>query len=303
LSIKQEPENLYHYTSIETLAMILENQTLRFNNLTLMDDQQEQYTQHDSTRLAEKTFVNCWINKSEESIPLWAMYGENMQGVRIQLPAYPFKEIDIKINEEDKHYLPADADIVDGRISTYHAFTEKNEEQDYILKYLPSHFKVDGFYIDYTNEPEKLFPEVYKEEQREEKIYDQHKGHGVKTIKEIKWKTDLIGSAKAKDWEFQQEFRYKLFVPWTLEERKNVDRNPEQKVNESTNLTKTLGSQGIIANYFDIDLRSEALRQIHVTAGPRSSQAQKKMIKLLLKDFFQTDNIDDYFSESIFDIY
>ena len=37
-------EYLYHYTNIETLALILRNQTIRFNSLDKMDDLQEQQT-------------------------------------------------------------------------------------------------------------------------------------------------------------------------------------------------------------------------------------------------------------------
>ena len=34
-------EYLYHYTNIESLALILKNQTIRFNSLDRMDDLQE----------------------------------------------------------------------------------------------------------------------------------------------------------------------------------------------------------------------------------------------------------------------
>ena len=37
-------EYLYHYTNIETLALILSNRTIRFNSLDKMDDLQEQQT-------------------------------------------------------------------------------------------------------------------------------------------------------------------------------------------------------------------------------------------------------------------
>lgn len=35
---------LYHYTSIETLALILKNRTIRFNNLQNVDDPEEAET-------------------------------------------------------------------------------------------------------------------------------------------------------------------------------------------------------------------------------------------------------------------
>lgn len=37
-------EYLYHYTSIENLALILKNRTIRLNTLDKMDDLQEQKT-------------------------------------------------------------------------------------------------------------------------------------------------------------------------------------------------------------------------------------------------------------------
>jgi len=37
-------EYLYHYTSLETLALILKNRTIRFNSLDKMDDLQEKET-------------------------------------------------------------------------------------------------------------------------------------------------------------------------------------------------------------------------------------------------------------------
>ncbi len=37
-------EYLYHYTSIETLALILKNRTIRFNNLLNVDDPEEAET-------------------------------------------------------------------------------------------------------------------------------------------------------------------------------------------------------------------------------------------------------------------
>lgn len=35
------PEYLYHYTTVETLALILKNRTIRFRSLDQMDDLQE----------------------------------------------------------------------------------------------------------------------------------------------------------------------------------------------------------------------------------------------------------------------
>ena len=39
------PKYLYHYTNIDSLALILKNRTIRLNSLDKMDDLQEQMSQ------------------------------------------------------------------------------------------------------------------------------------------------------------------------------------------------------------------------------------------------------------------
>ena len=52
----EEIEYLYHYTSIESLALILKNKTIRLNPLDKMDDLQEQKTA-DVENLGKFVFV------------------------------------------------------------------------------------------------------------------------------------------------------------------------------------------------------------------------------------------------------
>lgn len=82
---------LYHYTSIETLALILKNKTLCFNNLLNVDDSEEAET-FDMGKFGKFVYVSCWTDDEQESIPLWNLYTPDMHGVRIRLPRYPFKK-------------------------------------------------------------------------------------------------------------------------------------------------------------------------------------------------------------------
>lgn len=82
---------LYHYTSIETLALILKNKTICFNNLLNVDDLEEVNTQ-DMGNFGKYINVSCWTEDREESIPLWNLYTPNMKGVRIGLSKFPFKK-------------------------------------------------------------------------------------------------------------------------------------------------------------------------------------------------------------------
>ena len=75
---------IYHYTSIETLALILKNRTIRFSKLTKVDDPEE-YSFFDTVNPAHYVFVSCWTRNEAESIPQWVMYGNKKHGVRIAL--------------------------------------------------------------------------------------------------------------------------------------------------------------------------------------------------------------------------
>ena len=71
---------IHHYTSIETLEMILKNKSIKFNRLDQVDDKAEY--KYDSTvydtniKLGKYTFVSCWTKSEMENIDLWNRYGK-----------------------------------------------------------------------------------------------------------------------------------------------------------------------------------------------------------------------------------
>lgn len=75
---------IYHYTSLNTLALMLANSTIRFNCLSNVDDMEEGKSV-DLGNLADYAFVSCWTSNVQENIALWNMYTPNMSGVRIGL--------------------------------------------------------------------------------------------------------------------------------------------------------------------------------------------------------------------------
>lgn len=97
---------LYHYTSLETLALILRNKTICFNNLLYVDDLDEAETE-DMGKFGKFVYASCWTEDSEESIPLWNLYTPNMHGVRIRMPEFPFKKYRFKKGE---YFLSEDVD-------------------------------------------------------------------------------------------------------------------------------------------------------------------------------------------------
>jgi len=81
---------LSHYTSISTLAKILESHKFRFNSLAKVDDPLEANTS-DFGVLAHAFLVSCWSKSSIESIPLWKSYGDNYEGCIIKMPSNLFE--------------------------------------------------------------------------------------------------------------------------------------------------------------------------------------------------------------------
>ncbi len=89
---------LYHYTSIDTLALILKNRSIRFNSLSKVDDKEE-CLMDDLGNLGNSVLVSCWTRDKLESIPLWKMYSSNFQGCRIALDENMFSQFQ---PEDDK---------------------------------------------------------------------------------------------------------------------------------------------------------------------------------------------------------
>lgn len=76
---------IYHYTSLESLACILENRCLRFTRLDYVDDPKEYSFIKNGVNPAKYVYVSCWTESQEETIPQWKMYGNNGKGVRISI--------------------------------------------------------------------------------------------------------------------------------------------------------------------------------------------------------------------------
>lgn len=95
--MENSPEYLYHYTNIETLALILANHTFRLTSLDQMDDLQEKEA-FDLKNAGQFCYVSSWTDDETENIPMWKMYSSLNAGVRIKLKANPFKNLKIPLH-------------------------------------------------------------------------------------------------------------------------------------------------------------------------------------------------------------
>lgn len=108
IEYKLKMAKIYHYTDINTLALILHNRTIRFNRLDRVDDPDEFDFEHKGLSPAGYRFVSCWTRNQDESLPQWCMYGHNNHGVRIGLEEqmftlYEYRERKCFLSEKDNH--------------------------------------------------------------------------------------------------------------------------------------------------------------------------------------------------------
>src|SRR6056297_1065748 len=90
MGVKELPDYLYHYTSIEVLEKILKNSTLRFSRLDQVNDPME--VKASDIKKAETTiFISCWTDQTEEITTLWERYTKGEFGVRIKMPINMFE--------------------------------------------------------------------------------------------------------------------------------------------------------------------------------------------------------------------
>ena len=169
------PKFLYHYTSIDTLACILNSKKLKLTSLCYVDDEKEI-----NNIVAKYCYVSCWTAEERESIPMWEMYSNGMKGVRIKLPVNPFIEypLDKKRFGTSKGFIPAERIL---------------GENTTVMGIGTDCLKA----IEYLNEVDLL---------RNENELNTSIAAG-----EFNVKNDL-GIYKDSAWEFQKEWRYKYFI-------------------------------------------------------------------------------------------
>ncbi|MBM7599924.1 hypothetical protein JOC34_002315 [Virgibacillus halotolerans] len=258
----EKPSYLYHYASIETLALILNNKTIRFSSLSKVDDIEEQGTV-DFGDLGRFTFVSCWSNDPEESIPLWNLYTPNMTGVRIRLPINPFKITQIQ----------PDGKYIKESYSTHPILTNEMLFEHGCILSPP--YTASLCQVQYTDDYDKINRKVLTENDKTSIE------NGVKrTSSEKKVSTKDLGIYKSKKWKFQKEYRYKFFItPWTFRDLEEV-KKPEDQIN----LFDQLRTKKLTKDFFDLDLDEKAIKNMEILIGPRTNKAQKQIIHSLVSD-------------------
>lgn len=252
---------LYHYTTIEKLALILKNRTIRLNPLDKMDDLQEQKTA-DIKNLGKYTFVSSWTDDVRENIPMWNMYTNLNSGVRIGLKRNPFvwhltksedlSEFLISIPRNERVLYKTFVDLAEMIRQGVYAIQGNTGD---ILRQ-----------VEYTDDIKKLEPVMLEETASVD--------------------FGKLGKVKNTHWSFQREWRYLMqFV-----------RYPYGKGNDAHQkafFDVINGSGDLPFEYYDLDIAQEAFSKMLITPSPRMTQGNRILLDTLVEKYNPTAYIKE----------
>lgn len=249
---------IHHYTTVETVELILESRKIRFNRLDQVDDVRESQT-HSGIQCGKYFFVSCWTQIDNESIPQWELYAGQKAGVRISLPNSPFQRKPLS--------APAGwAATSAGEILSPLSFSEMWNDTYFVLpQFLAADF---GGPVTYVADIEERYARAIAVEA----------SNGVANIR-IQRPFDLV-RLKSPDWAFQHEYRFALFVLPAIPIPSAGPSSPEFLEAFPSHIISSLYyGIGPAIDYLDVDLSDEALNQMIVTTGPLCSSDAKSRVE------------------------
>lgn len=252
----EEIEFLYHYTSIQSLALILKNRSIKFNNLLNVDDPEEAETE-DLGKAGRHCLVSCWTANKEDVIPMWNLYTPDMKGVRIGMRKYPFKEY---VYRKGEMHFVADT-------PSYINYDSAYAKTVNILPKSPLFEKVI-----YTDREELLKPKIV-----------------TKTENDINVSFENIGRCKRKYWSFQQEYRYIIrTAPWSMKELENV-KSPEGNLRLFNRVLDENNTQ--FCKEIFLDLADDAFANMEILLAPKASEPEFIIVQALLDKYCPNNHI------------
>lgn len=259
---------LYHYTSLESLAKILQYKTFRFASLSTVDDMDEGKTR-DFGNFGRLVYVSCWTDKESESSSLWSEYTQK-KGVRIKLP------IDIFPTVSEVPNIPSafggSFDGIPGMVKLDYTKGIKELESERGVTIIPR--KVDLYPVTYTEDPLLLNLSVYS-------------GEGGR----LELNQSLIGRFKVKPaWQHQSEWRYKVFVlPFSIDDfyKFNSDGTFGGKIHDLRN------SDFVPFTYFDLPVDLEKFKDMEIVMSSLLNEVEVSMVNELIMEYNPTAKIKD----------
>ena len=265
---------IYHYTTIEALAMIMSSRSIKFNRLDKVDDMEER-AEPSNVRLWQYVFVSCWTEAAEESIPLWRMYSGNAHGVRIGMDIDMFEDNLIGGNNVPPE-IPSEGFFI-GKIPPEDIF-----RSDYFvlpLTLMSAEEKGDSLFychVDYVDDVTEKTKDAYQFTMTDA-------NHADSTIL-----FSEIGKYKNKRWSFQEESRFRLII---LPFNPLLMNNPELVGNIA--VSSFHNSIPVPITEYYLKLKHGALDHIEITLHPNAITSDRVIVDALCTKYAQNAVIKD----------
>lgn len=265
---------IYHYTSINTLALILESRKIRFNRLDKVDDVRESQV-ISGIEFGKYFFVSCWTKSPKEHIPLWNMYTPEMKGVRLGLPDMPFHEEPLRI--------PPSWDMVKkGEILSILSFEEMYTDSYCILPV----FITDRMFAG----PVSYVPDINDIYKKNIEFSIDDKNQATLRIHNM----PSLPRSKDDYWKFQEEFRFVLLIVPSIPVPSNGIGNPEFPGKLSSHmLSSFIGGKSPGIEFFDLRISQDSLNSIEVTLGPRTDRGDRIVVEALIEKYTTSGKVND----------
>ena len=248
------PDFLYHYTSIESLAMILSTRKIKFNSLTELDDLTEGNC-NDIKSLRKYFFISSWTNIDTESLPFWNMYTPKMKGIRIKMPSDLFNA-----------YLITTNGIKGVKSDFFKSIVPQNETFKDSFWILPTSEKY-LYEVEYTDECDKLYPNVYSE-------------HGERFTINL----NKVGKFKSKHWAFQSEWRFILNIFPIIREQ---ETNEDYDLLEDSITSIWKGKDLPFTDYL-VNINEFKFKEMEILLGPKHSESDRIIVESLISKYNPT---------------
>lgn len=257
----EAPAVLYHYASLDTLALILHNRTIGFSRLDKVDDPQEQRSA-DSQNLGKMKLVSCWTSSDEESIPMWREYAGAECGVRIQMKSHPFKRY--SVSNDSLNMLSSEAVLkaLGGSFDGLHLPLEDFWDKNYHF-FETARDREILHEVEYTNDESLLFPKV------------------INTFGNGGLVADLnaLGVHKTTAWSYQKEWRYILTaVPIGID---SVINERLDQIVRANDVILDKCDPGI-PPYYDLVISDEAFSSMKIVSSPKMTPGNRVILNTLI---------------------
>lgn len=259
---------IYHYTSIDALAMILSTCSIKFNRLDWVDDLEES-VESNNVHLGQYVFVSCWTEEKEESIPLWKMYSGSNHGIRIAL--------DLTMFEDN---VSRDITLPNGLQATncyFAGITDANDpyKSYYVLPGITLNNKWFYSHVEYVHDIKEKTKDAYQ------------LAVGKNNQANVNIAFGEVGKYKNERWQFQKESRFRLIILPV-----NISNCNSEEVGTLV-LNAIHQSKPVPLKEYFLSLRQEVLDSIEVTLHPNSSDSDRIIVEALCSKYAKNAAICD----------